>query len=98
MIQSKYVLVSDFTSCFIKPSVVSILFVYLYSVVIVVQSLSHVQLFATSWSAACQASLPFTISKSLLKLMSIELVMPSNHLILCCPLLLLLSQHQGLFQ
>ena len=98
MIQSKYVLVSDFTSCFIKPSVVSILFVYLYSVVIVVQSLSHVQLFATSWSAACQASLSFTISKSLLKLMSIELVMPSNHLILCCPLLLLLSQHQGLFQ
>ena len=98
MIQSKYVLVSDFTSCFIKPSVVSILFVYLYSVVIVVQSLSHVQLFATSWSAACQASLSFTISKSLLKLMSIELVMPSNHLILCRPLLLLLSQHQGLFQ
>ena len=85
MIQSKYVLVSDFTSCFINPSVVSILFVYLYSVVIVVQSLSHVQLFATSWSAACQASLPFTISKSLLKLMSIELVMPFNHLIMSTP-------------
>ena len=91
MIQSKYLLVSDFTSCFIKPLVVSILFVYLYSVVIVVQPLSRVQLFATSWTAACQASLSFTISKSLLKLMSIELVMPSNHLILCHPLLLRLS-------
>ena len=52
-----------------------------------VQSLSHVQLFATPWTAAHQASLSFTISQSLLKLMSIELVMPSNHLILC-PLLL----------
>ena len=52
------------------------------------QSLSHVQLFATPWTAVCQASL-FTNSWSLLKLMSIELVMPSNHLILCCPLLLL---------
>ena len=51
------------------------------------QSLSHVQLFATPWTAVCQASL-FTNSWSLLKLMSIELVMPSNHLILCCPLLL----------
>ena len=43
------------------------------------------------WTAACQASLFFTISQSLLKLMSIKLVMPSNHLILCCPLLLLPS-------
>ena len=57
----------------------------------VVQSLSHVQLFATPWTAGCQAFLSFTISQSLLKLMSIELVMPSNHLILCCPLLLLPS-------
>ena len=48
-----------------------------------VQSLSHVQLFVTSWTAACQASLSFTISQSLLKLMSIESVMPFNHLILC---------------
>ena len=56
---------------------------------LVVQSLSHVQLFATSWIAARQASLPFTISWSLLKLMSIELVMAFNHLVLCCPLLLL---------
>ena len=45
----------------------------------------------TPWTAACQASLSITNSQSLLKLMSIELVMPSNHLILCCPLLLLLS-------
>ena len=52
-----------------------------------VQSLSHVQLFATPWTAACQASLSITNSQSLLKLMSIESVMPSNHLILCRPLL-----------
>ena len=67
---------------------------------VVVQLLSHVQLFATPWTAARQASLSFTVSQSLLSLMSIESVMPSNHLILCCPLLLLpsTSQHQGLFQ
>ena len=56
-----------------------------------VQSLSHVRLFATLWTAARQASLRITNSKSLLKLMSIESVMPSNHLILCFPLLLLPS-------
>ena len=56
-----------------------------------VQSLSHVHLFATPWTAACQASLCFTTSRSLLKLMSTELVIPSNHLILCCPLLFLPS-------
>ena len=54
-----------------------------------VQSLSRVQLFATPWTAACQASLSITNSKSLPKLRSIESVMPSSHLILCCPLLLL---------
>ena len=54
-----------------------------------VQSLSCVWLFVTPWIAACQASLPITNSRSLLKLMSIESVMPSNHLILCHPLLLL---------
>ena len=54
----------------------------------VVQSLSRVRLFATPWTAARQASLSFSISQSLLKLMSIESVMPSNHLILCHPLLL----------
>ena len=52
------------------------------------QSLSRVQLFVTPWTAACQASLSVTISQSLLKLMSIELVTLPNHLILCCPLLL----------
>ena len=56
-----------------------------------VQSLSHVQLFVTPWTAACQASLSITNSWSLLKLMCIETVMPSNHLIHCCPLLLLPS-------
>ena len=56
-----------------------------------VQSLSHVRLFATPWTAARQASLSITTSQSLLKLMSIDLVMPSNHLILWHPLLLLPS-------
>ena len=56
-----------------------------------VQSLSRVQLFATPRTVAHQAPLSFTISRSLLKLMSIESVMPSNHLILCCHLLLLPS-------
>ena len=53
-----------------------------------VQLLSHARLFATLWTAACQASLSITNSQSLPKLMSIESVMPSNHLILCRPLLL----------
>ena len=56
-----------------------------------VQSLSHIRLFATPWTAARQASLSITNSWSLLWLTSIESVMPSNHLILCCPLLLLPS-------
>ena len=56
-----------------------------------VQSLSHVLFFATPWTAACQVSLPIINSQSLLKLMFIESVMPSNHLILCRPLLLLPS-------
>ena len=53
-----------------------------------VQSLSHVRLFATPWTAVCQASLSITNSQSLLKLMSIKSVMPSNHLTLCHPFLL----------
>ena len=65
-------------------------------IVVAVQSLSHVQLSATPWTAARQASLSFTISLSLLKLMSIESVMPSNHLILC-RLLLLLPSASGSF-
>ena len=56
-----------------------------------VQLLSHVRLFATTQNAACQASLSIANSQSLLKLMSIELLMPSNHLIFCHPLLLLPS-------
>ena len=53
--------------------------------------LSRIRLFATLWTAAHQASLSFTISRSLLRLVSIELMIPSSHLILCCPLLLLPS-------
>ena len=60
-------------------------FRYVFSLI---QSHSNVQLFATPWTAACQASLSFTIACSLLKFMSTELVMPSNHLIFCCPLFL----------
>ena len=71
------------------------LYIYLYVCVLShlssVHSLSHVRLFMTPWTAACQASLSVTNSRSLLKLMSIELVIPSNHLILCHPLLLLPS-------
>ena len=60
-------------------------------VAVVIQSLSCVRLFATPWTAGHQASMSFTISQSLLKLMSTELVMQSNHLILYCPFLLLHS-------
>ena len=60
---------------------------YPESVSVSVQSLSHVQLFVTTWTAACQASLSITNSWSLPKLMSIELVMPSKHLVLYHPLL-----------
>ena len=61
------------------------------SFVVVVQSLSHVWLFATPRTAVCQASLSFTTSRGSFKLMSIEFVMLSNHLVLCRPLLLLPS-------
>ena len=57
----------------------------------VAQSLSHVWLFVTPWTAACQCSLPFTISQSLLRFRSTVLMVASNHLILCCSLLLLPS-------
>ena len=79
-----------------KPSIYSPhLFLHsthIYSVynAVVVQLLSHLWLFATPWTAAHQPSLSFTISQSRLKLMSIESVMPSNHLIHCCCLLSLL--------
>ena len=68
-----------------------ILMIYIRIYTDILQSLSCVQLFVTPWTAACQASLSITNSRSLLRLMSIELVMPSNHLILCHPLLLLPS-------
>ena len=61
------------------------------SVVVAIQSLSCVRLFTIPWTIAHQASLSCTISWSFLKLMSIESVMPSNHLILCCPHVLLAS-------
>ena len=66
---------------------------HLYSV----QSLSCVRFFATPWTAACQASLSFIISWSLLKLMSSELVMPSNHLVLCHTIFLLPSTFPNIF-
>ena len=59
-----------------------------HEVLVVVHSLRHAQLLENAWTAARQASLSFTISRSLLKLVSIESVMPSKHLILCRPLLL----------
>ena len=65
-----------------------------------VQSLNYVCLFATPWTTARQSSLSLTVSWSLLKLMSIESVMPTSHLILCSPLSSCPQsfQHQGLFQ
>ena len=74
-----------------KATLVSILIVVFPSSVQSVQFLSPVRFFAIPWTAVCQASLSITNSRSLLKLTSIELVMPSNHLILCHPLLLLPS-------
>ena len=65
---------------------------------VVVQSLSHVRLFATPFTAAYQAFLYFTISQTLFKRMSIESVTPSSHLVLCHPPAFSFSQHQGLFQ
>ena len=78
---------SSFAGMFLDFSAVSI---------VAVQSVSLVRLFVTPWTVALQASLSFTISWSLLKFMSIESVMPSNHLILCCPLLLLPSIFPGI--
>ena len=63
---------------------------------VAVQLLSHVRLFVTPWTVACQASLSFTISWSLFTLMSTESMMPSNHLILCHPLLLMPSIFPGI--
>ena len=73
-----------------EPHLTEVLILNKYHVV-AVQLLSHVQLFATPGTAACQASLSFSVSQSLLKFMPIESVMPSNHLIPCHPLFLLPS-------
>ena len=73
-----------FNSCFLITLIISIS--------AILQLLSCVRLFATPWNAAHQASLSFTVSRSVLKHMSTESVMPSNHLILCLPLLLLCPQ------
>ena len=82
-------------STVIPNSAIQLVFSGLTSIILIVfssvQSLSHVQLFVTPWTIARQASLSITNSQSLHKLMSVELVMPSNHLILCCPLLLMPS-------
>ena len=80
-----YDLLSNYTKGYRHAYIVYILHI------VVVQSLSHVPLFATPWTPVCQASLSFTISRSLLKLMSMELVMPSQHLIVHWPLLILPS-------
>ena len=97
-------------ACFSSTDIVVlhwiILFEFLFHgklLIVAVQSLNRVPVFAIPLTAACQTSLSFTVSQSLLKCMSIELVMPSNHLVLCplspsSPLALSLSQHQGLFQ
>ena len=99
---------SDFYFCSLKEiadeSTIALTFVFsvcplcLFSVLLFSHSVMANSV--TPWTAAHQASLPFTISLSLLKLMPIESVMLSNHHILCCPLLFAfnLSQHQGLFQ
>ena len=85
MIFAHFLIILFFTVKFWESFILDIV------VIVIVQSLSHIQTFVTSWTAARQSSLSFTISRSLLKLMSIESVMPSNHLILCHPLLLLPS-------
>ena len=84
-------LLSQFTPPCLSPAISASLFSMSVSPFVVIQSLSRVWLFVTLWNAARQASLSFTISQRFFKLMSIELVMPSNHLILYHPLLLLPS-------
>ena len=88
-------------SCFKAKIIFLVMRTFKIYLFISIQSLSHVQLFSIPWTAAHQASLSLTNPWSLLKLMSIELVMTSNHLILCHPLLFLPSnspQPQGRFK
>ena len=82
---------NHYTTGFLKASITLTISVYVIRCIVVVQLLIRVQLFATLWTAACQASLSFTISQSLLILMSIESEMPSNHIIPCHSLHLLPS-------
>ena len=77
------------------PPGIVLIFRWVHLVDVVVQSLSRVRLFVTPWTAACQASLSFTISQTLLRFISIESVMPSNHLIFCCALLPFSSRLQS---
>ena len=78
----------NFESILVSASVILILILLpLLLFIVVVQSLSRVHLFVTLWTAAHQASLSFTISQSMLRLLSTESLTPSNDLILCCPLL-----------
>ena len=80
-----------FLSCLLVFQILKFLFSASWYMFSSVQSLSHVQLFVIPWTAACQVSMSITNSWSLLKLISINSVMPSNHVILCCPLLFLPS-------
>ena len=84
ILEINLLLVTSFANIFSWALGSLFIFFYFFCYV-VIQSLSHIHLFVTPWAAAHQASLSFTISQSLLKLMSIELVMPSNYLILCFP-------------
>ena len=84
---SSYFMISSLTF----RSLIHFEFIFVYAVVVFAQWLSPVQRFGTRWLAACQVPLSFIVSQSLLKFMPIESVMPSNHLILCDPLLLLAS-------
>ena len=87
---------SDPLSCFCFLCLVKPIIYDFWGCCSVAQSLSPVQLFATPWTAAGQASLSFTVCWSLLKLMTTESAMPSNHLAHCCPLLLLPSIFPGI--
>ena len=89
MKSDEWIWLVEINYCLNFITVIAVTYIYLW--LFVVQSLSHVWLFAKLWTAAHQASLSFTISQSLLKLMSFESMMSSNHFVLCCPLLLLPS-------
>ena len=89
MKSDEWIWLVEINYCLNFITVIAVTYIYLW--LFVVQSLSHVWLFVKLWPAAHQASLSFTISQSLLKLMSFESMMSSNHFVLCCPLLLLPS-------